>query len=160
MFFLKPALLMMPLDLGAQGHMLLFTNLSIMFERSIMHSGSPSVHVKKYAGISMLLQGRLASGEDIFGPLIRKYLLENKHRVSVEMLPDKDLAAQREAAERERLATMRSAMGPEDIEAVIRETRELKERQVSAIFAGALSTHCAHSRYWHGSNTCGPILAG
>ena len=76
------------------------------------------------------MQGRLASGEDIFGPLIRKYLLDNKHRVSVEMLPDKDLAAQREAAERDRLATVRSAMGPEDIEAVIKETRELKERQV------------------------------
>ena len=71
-------------------------------------------------------------GEDIFGPLIRKYLLDNRHRVSVEMLPDKDLAAQREAAERDRLAAVRSAMGPEDIEAIIKETRELKERQVSS----------------------------
>ena len=78
-----------------------------------------------------LLQGRLASGEDIFGPLIRKYLLDNKHRVSVEMLPDTGLAAQREAAERDRLAAVRSALGPEDIEAIIKETRELKERQVS-----------------------------
>ncbi len=92
----------------------------------------------------MPLQGRLASGEDIFGPLIRKYLLENKHRVSVEMLPDKDLAAQREAAERDRLATVRSAMGPEDIEAVIKETRELKERQVSArpSYAKSALLHC------------------
>ena len=81
---------------------------------------------------SALLQGRLASGEDIFGPLIRKYLLDNQHRVSVEMLPDKGLAAQREAAERDRLAAVRSAMGPEDIEAIIKETRELKERQVSS----------------------------
>ena len=79
-----------------------------------------------------LLQGRLASGEDIFGPLIRKYLLDNRHRVSVEMLPDTGLAAQRAAAERERLAAVRSALGPEDIEAIIRETRELKERQVSS----------------------------
>lgn len=78
------------------------------------------------------LQGRLASGEDIFGPLIRKYLLDNQHRVSVEMLPDKDLATQREAVEKDRLAAVRSAMGPEDIEAVIKETRELKERQVGA----------------------------
>ena len=77
------------------------------------------------------MQGRLASGEDIFGPLIRKYLLENRHRVSVEMLPDADLAAQREAAERDRLATARSAMGPEDIQAVVQETKELKDRQVS-----------------------------
>ena len=92
------------------------------------------------------MQGRLASGEDIFGPLIKKYLLENKHRVSVEMLPDKDLAAQREAAERDRLATVRSAMGPEDIEAVIKETRELKERQVSCKTA---CTQAVHRAFYH-----------
>jgi Zn-dependent M16 (insulinase) family peptidase len=46
------------------------------------------------------------------------------------MLPDKSLAAQREAAEKERLAAVRAAMGPEDVEAVIKETKELKERQV------------------------------
>ncbi|BDA40898.1 Presequence protease, mitochondrial [Coccomyxa sp. Obi] len=74
-------------------------------------------------------KGRLASGEDVFGPLLRKFLLENKHRVSVEMLPDTGLAAQKEAVERERLATVRAAMGPEDVEAVIKETKELKERQ-------------------------------
>ena len=51
-------------------------------------------------------------------------------RVSVEMLPDKSLAAQREAAEKERLAAVRAAMGPEDVDAVIKETKELKERQV------------------------------
>ena len=102
-----------------------------------------------------MLQGRLSSGEDIFGPLIRRYLLDNKHRVSVEMLPDKDLAAQREATEKDRLASVRSAMGPEDIEAVIKETRELKERQVSASFPQlAESSHwcpCPGIRYqyWH-----------
>ncbi len=66
----------------------------------------------------------------MFGPLLRKFLLENKHRVSVEMLPDTGLAAQKEAVERERLATVRAGMGPEDVEAVIKETKELKERQV------------------------------
>ena len=79
------------------------------------------------------MQGRLASGEDVFGPLLRNFLLENKHRVSVEMLPDTGLAAQKEAVERERLAAVRAAMGPEDVEAVIRETKELKERQVGLL---------------------------
>ena len=103
------------------------------------------------------MQGRLASGKDIFGPLIRRYLLENRHRVSVEMLPDADLAAQREAAERDRLAAARSAMGPEDIQAVIQETKELKERQVSG------PSLCSHpmtlgSGHWgHASAcSCGP----
>lgn len=99
------------------------------------------------------MQGRLALGEDIFGPLIRKYLLENRHRVSVEMLPDADLAAQREAAERDRLAAARSAMGPEDIQAVIQETKELKERQVSG------PSLCSHpmtlgSAHWGHASAC------
>ncbi len=66
----------------------------------------------------------------MFGPLIRQFLLENTHRVSVEMLPDKGLAAQREAVEKERLAAARAALGPHELQAVIEETRELKERQV------------------------------
>ena len=31
------------------------------------------------------LQARLASGEDVFGPLIRRFLLDNRHRVTVEV---------------------------------------------------------------------------
>ncbi len=87
------------------------------------------------------MQGRLASGEDVFGPLLRNFLLENKHRVSVEMLPDTGLAAQKEAVERERLATVRAAMGPQDVEAVIKETKELKERQVGLHFFPFPKTH-------------------
>jgi hypothetical protein len=32
-----------------------------------------------------LRQARLASGEDVFGPLIRRFILDNKHRVTVEV---------------------------------------------------------------------------
>ena len=31
------------------------------------------------------LQARMESGEDVFGPLIRRFLLENRHRVTVEV---------------------------------------------------------------------------
>lgn len=48
-------------------------------------------------------KGRLESGEDVFGPLIRRYLLDNGHRVTVEMLPDTELAAKQEEEERQRL---------------------------------------------------------
>lgn len=52
-------------------------------------------------------------------------------RVSVELLPDSGLAAQREAREKERLASVRAGMGQQEVESIIQETRELKERQVS-----------------------------
>ncbi len=46
---------------------------------------------------------RLESGEDVFGPLIRQYLLDNGHRVTVEMLPDTQLAVKQEEEEKQRL---------------------------------------------------------
>eukprot|EP00887_Chlorella_sp_A99_P003900 scaffold11.g3900.t1 len=86
-------------------------------------------------------KGRLAAGEDVFGPLIRKYLLDNTHRVTVELRPDVQLAQEIEATEAARLkdAQARGAgaawpgfcerMGPGELEAVAAATKELKERQ-------------------------------
>jgi Zn-dependent M16 (insulinase) family peptidase len=79
------------------------------------------------------VQARLESGEDIFPPLIRKYLLDNTHRVSVVMQPDTDLAAQQEAEEKAKLEAVRAVWSPQDIDAIIEKTRELKERQVRQI---------------------------
>ena len=49
------------------------------------------------------MQARVASGEDVFGPLLRKYLLNNTHRVTVELLPDAKLGAEQEQAEKDKL---------------------------------------------------------
>jgi Zn-dependent M16 (insulinase) family peptidase len=89
----------------------------------------------KYPSLTMLrfVQARLESGEDIFPPLIRKYLLDNTHRVSVVMQPDTDLAAQQEAEEKAKLEAVRAVWSPQDIDAIIEKTRELKERQVNQI---------------------------
>ena len=45
----------------------------------------------------------MASGEDVFGPLIRRYLLQNTHKVTVELLPDAKLGAEVEQDEKARL---------------------------------------------------------
>ena len=76
------------------------------------------------------LQARVASGDDVFGPLIRKYLLNNQHRVTVEMLPDNKLGAQKEQEEKEKLLNYRQTLSEEQVEDVIKKTQELKERQV------------------------------
>lgn len=65
----------------------------------------------------------------VFGPLIRRFLLDNQHRVTVKLLPDPTLAAKIEAAEKARIDASRGAMSAEQVEAVARETKTLKERQ-------------------------------
>lgn len=48
----------------------------------------------------------------------------------MELLPDSKLAAEVEAKEKDRLAQAKAQMTPEQIQAVIKETQELKLRQV------------------------------
>jgi Zn-dependent M16 (insulinase) family peptidase len=72
---------------------------------------------------------RLASGEDVFGPLIERHLLANKHRVVVELKPDPALAAAEEAEEKARLKAFQDKLVQQELEEVIKTTRELKDRQ-------------------------------
>jgi Zn-dependent M16 (insulinase) family peptidase len=84
-------------------------------------------------------KARLQRGEDVFGPLIRKYLLDNGHRVTVELRPDASLGDAIEADEQQRLAAAREGMAAADLEAVVASTKELKERQETPDPAEALS---------------------
>ena len=75
------------------------------------------------------LKARLAAGEDVFRPLIRKYLLDNPHRVTVELVPDSSLGARQEAEEKAKLAAKRASMSEADLAAMVHATEQLKERQ-------------------------------
>jgi presequence protease len=66
---------------------------------------------------------RLAAGEDVFGDLLDRFLLNNKHRVTVVTLPDSSLAKKVEEKEAARLKEARSAMSEAEVEAVVRETQ-------------------------------------
>ncbi|KAF8058036.1 PREP1 [Scenedesmus sp. PABB004] len=74
-------------------------------------------------------KARLSGGDDVFGPLITKYLLNNPHRVTVVMLPDTALAAKTEADEKARLDAIRAKLSEDDLKQVVEETAALKERQ-------------------------------
>ena len=94
------------------------------------------VRIIVYAGLKwcltklIVLQRRISSGEDVFGPLIEKYLLANKHRVTVELLPDRDLAAKEDEQEKAELAAFKQKLMDSELQDVIKNTQELKERQV------------------------------
>lgn len=84
-------------------------------------------------------KARIASGEDVFGPLIRHFLLDNKHRVTVELRPDASLGEEIEAEEVSRLEAERAKLVEADLEAVVASTRELKEKQETPDAPEALS---------------------
>lgn len=84
-------------------------------------------------------KARLAAGEDVFGPLIRTYLLENTHRVTVELRPDSTLGEVIEKEELSRLDSVRSTMTEKDLTTVVDSTIELKERQETPDSPEALS---------------------
>lgn len=59
-------------------------------------------------------KARLATGEDVLGDLLDRFLLRNNHRVTVVTLPDSQLAKQLEAREKERVQTARDQMSSEE----------------------------------------------
>jgi len=69
----------------------------------------------KWEGPLSRFKQRLASGEDVFGQLLDRFLLENKHRVTIVTLPDTELAKQVEAKEKERIITARSQMSADEV---------------------------------------------
>ncbi|PSC73335.1 presequence protease chloroplastic mitochondrial-like [Micractinium conductrix] len=74
-------------------------------------------------------KARLEGGEDVFGPLIRKFLLDNTHRVTVELRPDAKLSDEIESAEAAALQAAQGVMGEGDLQQVVAATQELKEKQ-------------------------------
>jgi Zn-dependent M16 (insulinase) family peptidase len=77
------------------------------------------------------LRQRLASGEPVFEDLMKKYLINNGHRVTVKSLPDPDLEEKIRMREEEELKNARDKLTDADIAELIKETAMLKERQVA-----------------------------
>lgn len=72
--------------------------------------------------------------EDIKDPefikqLVKKYLLNNPHRVRLTLRPDTELSQRKEAAEKERLTSIKAAMSNEDKQRVVMRAAELAKRQ-------------------------------
>jgi len=70
-----------------------------------------------------------ASKDGFFESLIRSYLLDNPHRITMILAPDVGGMEQQEIVRRERLDNVRENMTPEDVQAVIRQSRKLLDHQ-------------------------------
>ncbi len=61
--------------------------------------------------------------------LVQRWLLDNPHRVRVTLRPDADLSARREAAEKQRLAAIKSRLSEAEAKQIIERTKALEMRQ-------------------------------
>ncbi|MCS7087820.1 MAG: insulinase family protein [Thermoflexales bacterium] len=99
--------------------------------RTWTYGGDPLAMLAFEAPLNALKQKLDACGQSIFTDLIQRFFLENPHRTTVILLPDPNVRAEREAAERARLDAARAAMSEADLKRIIEETRLLKERQLT-----------------------------
>ncbi|MBT3712294.1 MAG: peptidase M16, partial [Anaerolineae bacterium] len=75
------------------------------------------------------IKARLAEGEEYFEGLIQSYFVANKHKTRVLLVPDTELNQRDETSEKEKLASIQKEMSSEEIEEMIRTTKELIEIQ-------------------------------
>ncbi|WCJ17647.1 presequence protease 1 [Euphorbia peplus] len=85
----------------------------------------------KYEKPLMDLKARIAQegSKAVFSPLIEKFILNNPHRVTVEMRPDPLKASRDDAAEKEILDKVKASMTEVDLAELTRSTQELRLRQ-------------------------------
>ena len=75
------------------------------------------------------LKARIEAGEDVWRPLIQKYLLDNSHKVTLYLEPDKALAKATEEEEKARIVSETKALGEEDLAKLVENTKLLKKKQ-------------------------------
>ncbi len=63
--------------------------------------------------------------------LVRKFLLDNNHRVRLTFSPDKELSAAKDAAEKNRLAQIKAALSESQKKDIIELSHKLEDRQMS-----------------------------
>lgn len=82
----------------------------------------------------------LASGKPVFQDLMNKYLVNNEHRVTVEMKPDAELETKQIKEEEDRLKSVKDTLNSADIEKIIEDTKLLKAAQLAEDSAEAKAT--------------------
>lgn len=103
------------------------------------HGGDPLAPLMYEAPLASI-KAKIANGEKLFENLIRDYLLNNTHRVTVLLQPDAELRKREDAAERDRLDQAREAMGEAEIKAIVENTALLKKMQETPDTPEALAT--------------------
>ncbi|MFN8471641.1 MAG: insulinase family protein [Anaerolineae bacterium] len=117
-----------------RGISLMLTSLSTW-----LHDGDPLASLK-YEAPLVAVKARLASGERLFESLIATYFLNNPHRVTVSVHPDRDMTRRAEEVEAARLSQVRAGLSETELASLVEETHELQRLQETPDSPEALAT--------------------
>jgi presequence protease len=95
---------------------------------SATHRGDPIALLDMEVALTELR--KKIQSPDFIKSLIKKWLLDNTHRVRLTMKPDSNLSARIQAAERARLATMKAGLSETEKQHIIQQAHALQARQV------------------------------
>jgi len=98
---------------------------------SWLYDDSPTEALKFEEPLAELKASIEESGSQVFQDLIKKYLVENKHRTTIALTPSKALESEELEEEKERLSQIKDNMSEDELEEVIKKTQALKEIQAA-----------------------------
>ncbi|SPD71848.1 Peptidase M16 inactive domain protein [uncultured Desulfobacterium sp.] len=104
-----------------------------------LYDGDPLALFAFEKPIEMIKAG-VQSDPGIFGDMIRRLFLSNPHRTTLVFTPDPELKEKNDGDERQRLAAVRSAFSPAELDTVLEQTKELKCLQETPDSPEALAT--------------------
>ena len=103
--------------------------LLLTFSGSWFHGGDP-VSILNFDADLVRLQQKLADGP-FFEERIKRYFLDNPHRVTITLEPDQELVSKENDRVRAELARLRSALNPADIDRIRQDAEALMRLQQS-----------------------------
>jgi Zn-dependent M16 (insulinase) family peptidase len=114
----------------------------VLFQRALsawLHGGDPFVPLAFETTLAQL-KDNLAADPRYFSRMIHACFLDNPHRLTLLLEPDPQMPQRREAEEQARLAEARAAMTAAERQAVVENTRTLRQLQAAPNTPEALAT--------------------
>lgn len=96
-----------------------------------IYDGQPAEALKFEEPLAELKSMIEKDGAATFTSFLKSYLVENNHRVTIEMVPSKTLEADQLKEEEDRLQAIKDSLSEDDIDNIIKQTSELKALQAS-----------------------------
>jgi len=96
-----------------------------------LYDESPTEALKFEKPLAELKAKIAESGSQVFQDMIKEFIVDNKHRTTVELVPSRTLEAEELKEEEDRLAAIKASLSDEELEEIIEKTRKLKELQAA-----------------------------
>jgi len=96
-----------------------------------IYDGKPTDALKFEGPLAELKERIAKDGDAVFKEFLKEYLVENMHRVTIEMAPSKSLEEEELSDEKNRLAAIKESLSDDELDEVIKQTAELKALQAS-----------------------------